>query len=95
MSDEWAAYRPILSIDVHPSYVHQTVNHSHNFVDPNTGACANNIELYWKKCNKKFKNVCGVHTTMLESHLDEFQLRQLHARSTGDYFTLALGHLAE
>ena len=43
MSDEWAAYRQISSINVHPPYVHQTVNHSRNFVDPVTGACTNNI----------------------------------------------------
>jgi len=48
LSDQWAAYNRISEIDVHPPYEHQTVNHSVHFVDPVTGACTNNIEIFGK-----------------------------------------------
>ena len=33
--DQWAAYRQLQN---HPDYMYQAVNHSENFVDPETGA---------------------------------------------------------
>ncbi|KAH7824367.1 uncharacterized protein MONOS_11887 [Monocercomonoides exilis] len=40
MSDEWRAYS---SLKDH-GHIHQTVNHSKNFVDPITQACTNTVE---------------------------------------------------
>ena len=45
-SDKWAAYQ---NLSNHPNgYVHLTVNHSENFVDPNTGVHTQNIENFWR-----------------------------------------------
>jgi transposase-like protein len=44
MSDCWRAYDCLGS----EGFVHQTVNHSQNFVDPNTGAHTQNIERLWR-----------------------------------------------
>jgi transposase-like protein len=74
VSDEWAAYRKIqqqLNLD------HQTVNHSMNFVDPDTGAHTQNIESYWAKTKYKFKVMKGVSTDALPSYLDERMWRPL------------------
>jgi hypothetical protein len=40
-SDEWAAYR---SLRNNPNYIHLTVNHSINFVEPTSGVHTQNIE---------------------------------------------------
>lgn len=44
MSDCWRAYSELNNMN----YIHQTVNHSQNFKDPNTGACTNTIEGLWR-----------------------------------------------
>ena len=42
MSDKWDSYNNIDKLD--QGHEHQTVNHSMNIVDPETGACTNRIE---------------------------------------------------
>lgn len=44
VSDCWASYSS-LSVE---GYTHSTVNHSINFVDPDTGASTQNIERVWR-----------------------------------------------
>ncbi|XP_064107422.1 uncharacterized protein LOC135216219 [Macrobrachium nipponense] len=44
ISDCWAAYSQ-LQLE---GYTHETVNHSKNFVDPETGASTQNIERCWR-----------------------------------------------
>ncbi|CAF0823336.1 unnamed protein product [Brachionus calyciflorus] len=40
-------------------FVHKTVNHSINFIDPDSGACTNRIESLWRECKQKFKEMNG------------------------------------
>lgn len=48
ISDCWKAYNTLdKSAKYH--YKHLTVNHSTNFVDPQSGACTNRIESLWQK----------------------------------------------
>jgi hypothetical protein len=44
MSDFWKAYNCL----GREGYVHLKVNHSVNFVDPDSGACSNGIESSWR-----------------------------------------------
>ena len=46
MSDRWAAYASIHDMGL--QFEHYTVNHSENFVDPETGACTNTIKSHWQ-----------------------------------------------
>ena len=46
VSDQWAAYRNIPNW-IGFNYVHETVNHEQNFVDPITGAHTQRIEAHW------------------------------------------------
>ena len=38
-------------IRVNPPYVHESVNHKENFIDPILAACTNGVELLWKNEN--------------------------------------------
>lgn len=40
-SDSWKAYNAINAIPIIPNYIHKTVNHKNNFVDPITGVHTN------------------------------------------------------
>ena len=53
-------------------YLHLTVNHSVNFVDPDTGATTNHIESTWQKAKQKHKKRVGTNRHLLETHLNEF-----------------------
>jgi transposase-like protein len=44
ISDCWRAYTGLNGIN---RFIHQTVNHTENYVDPNTGACTNTCEGSW------------------------------------------------
>ena len=57
MSDEWGAYVRLPACIDHPQnggapmqYVHQTVNHSVEFVDAVTGANTQRLEREWERC---------------------------------------------
>ena len=67
-SDQWKAYHRIqdeLNLE------HATVNHSVNFVDPETGVHTQTIESYWAKAKYKLKEMKGVSSGALSSYLDE------------------------
>lgn len=72
MSDQWQAYRDIGS----QGYVHQTVNHSYHFVDPDSGAHTQSIESMWRTAKMRNKKECGTARNLLDSYLCEFLWRQ-------------------
>uniref|UniRef100_A0A914HW03 B30.2/SPRY domain-containing protein n=1 Tax=Globodera rostochiensis TaxID=31243 RepID=A0A914HW03_GLORO len=74
--------RHIVNIPVVPPYMHTSVDHSANFVDPLTNTHTNHVEGFWKNAKKKNKEMCGTTEEMLPSYLDEFQWRQLYGRKT-------------
>ena len=43
ISDQWAAYNSLNTL----GYMHLTVNHSENFIDPATGSRTQTIESFW------------------------------------------------
>jgi len=49
-SDEWPAYSSLTQ----EGYVQETVNHQHNYVDPDTGAHTQTIELSFMAWRKNF-----------------------------------------
>ncbi len=94
-SDMWASYHNIPALPVQPQYQHLTVNHTRNFVCPITGACTNHVECYWKNCKARFKSMCGVHNSMLASHLDEFLWREFHDKTGPEALDAILLHISQ
>ena len=92
-SDGWTAYNGIVNLPVQPPYQHLVVNHSQNFIDPQTSACTNTVECYWKNCNRGFKCMLGVHQTQLASHFDEFMWRELHRKTHQEALQNIIQHL--
>ena len=72
MSDMWAAYGGIQAM----GFAHLQVNHTYNFVDPQTGAHTQNIENSWKNAKMRNKRHHGTHRTMIDSYLCDWMWRQ-------------------
>eukprot|EP01083_Nonionella_stella_P005418 15655_1 len=77
MSDLWRAY---LSLG-DEGFVHLSVNHSVQFVDPLTGAHTNTIEGLWGNAKDKFKQMHGIQRGLAQSYLNEFMFRRLYGGS--------------
>ncbi|CAF5092475.1 unnamed protein product, partial [Rotaria sp. Silwood1] len=76
-SDQWRAYNAITNGRDGPDrYVHETVNHSLNFVDPTTLVHTQNVENMWMVAKMRKKNQMGQHRSLLPAHLAEFMWRR-------------------
>ena len=71
MSDMWKAYDFIKD----EGYTHLTVNHSLNFVDPDTGAYTQRIENTWWGVKRNMPRT-GTSKDLFESYLQEWLWRQ-------------------
>ncbi|XP_046663007.1 uncharacterized protein LOC124355897 [Homalodisca vitripennis] len=67
VSDCWRAYNCLGD----EGFRHLTVNHSINFVDPNTGAHTNTIERHWREVRANIPRY-GVRTDHFVGYLAEF-----------------------
>jgi len=70
-SDQWPAYRNLNNL----GYIHSTINHSQNFVDPNTGTCTNAIEAYWSRVERHVRLQWLSDRDQLPLRIDEFLWR--------------------
>lgn len=99
-TDEWAAYNGIGTS--RNGYIHRTVCHKRNFVDPLTGVHTQNIEGYWCHAKKPMKAAHGVAQAQKSLYLDEFQWRWNHKgmdmlaemeRIIGEQYDVSFDHL--
>jgi len=70
-SDQWGAYNQLGNL----GFIHSTVNHSQNFIDPTTGTCTNAIEAYWSRAKKNVKLHWLSDRDQLPLRIDEFLWR--------------------
>lgn len=91
-TDEFTSYKALSSL----GYVHQTVNHSKNYVDPETGAHTQGIERAWVDAKRWYKRAGGSRK-FLQGHLDEAAWRKLRGignqnRTLLESFLIDLGN---
>lgn len=80
-SDKWRAYRNISQWPGY-NYNHETVNHSENFVDPDTGANTQRIETHWGHVKTLIlRQMRGTTTTLLPGHLAEYWWVKTHTHT--------------
>ncbi|XP_014778708.1 uncharacterized protein LOC106875185 [Octopus bimaculoides] len=93
-TDEWASYRELQRL----GYIHNTVDHSRNFVDPESGATTNHVEAYCSRIKSKLKYKSGSSGNMRWLHVEEAVYREFYHmkcdKSWENYKTF-INHIAE
>ena len=74
MSDCWRAYKGIEGLP--EQYSHLTVNHSINFVDPDTGANTQMIEGTWSLFKSRHKEEHGTSRELFATYIAQFIWRR-------------------
>jgi hypothetical protein len=89
---QWRAYTQVATV---PGVAgHATVNHSVNFVDPQTGIHTQHIESYWNQVKVKLKRMRGCATHQIDSYLSEFMWRERHGLTPEDAWNNILRDIA-
>jgi transposase-like protein len=84
-SDCYASYNKINLLH-EESIQHNTVNHTYNFVDPDSSTHTNKIESLWCVGKTRFKEMRGCSRLYIQSYLDEFMWRHNNKLSRHDAF---------
>ncbi len=75
MTDCWGGYNQLGGMN---NYTHMTVNHSENFVDPNTHEHTQTIEEFGGNRKDAIKKMHGVHEDRLVPYMDEIVFQWNH-----------------
>ena len=75
-TDEWRSYGGLNTL----GYIHHTVNHTTNFVDPATGAYTQSIESSWAHAKSKYKRMHGTSCDLFPTYLIEYMWRRKHGK---------------
>ena len=67
-TNKWRSYGGLNTL----GYIHHTVNHTTNFVDPATGAYTQNIESSWAHAKSKYKRMHGTSSDLFPTYLIEY-----------------------
>ena len=81
ISDCWKAYSPLDK----EGFSHLTVNHSVNFVDPDSGAHTNTIESTWRALKKSLPTY-GTQKPLYDSYFSQYCIRKLYLIDSPDPF---------
>ena len=89
--DEWWAYSSLQSL----GYTHHTVNHSQNFVDPNTGAHTQTVERMWGGVKAMMRKQRSMNSLLFETYLQEAMWRKKFDTPFCDAFQSIISHITQ
>ena len=75
-------------------YSHETVNHSLNFCDPNTGAHTNTIEGTWSAVKRSLPRY-GTVKEHYNSYFGEYLWRRKYVQNVGSAFSTLVEHIVQ
>ncbi len=79
VTDLWGGYNPLSN----HGFVHETVNHKQNYVNPDTGFHTKGVECSWKTA--KLRIHCEMQNRkLLQSHLNEVSWRMIRGNDLSD-----------
>nr|CAI5869165.1 unnamed protein product [Callosobruchus analis] len=67
-TDCWSGHTGLSAL----GYVHRTVNHSNNFVDPLSGVCTNQVEGYWSRLKQFLRRLGALQSSFLPEYASKF-----------------------
>lgn len=73
-SDGWAAYNEIKNLP--QNYNHLIVNHSENFVDPETGCHTQSVERMWREVKRVKRIMEGINPIDIDGYIAEYLWRK-------------------
>lgn len=94
-TDCWSGYKSLKTLGNVSPYIHMTVNHSENFVDPTTGTCTNMVEGYWSKFKRHLRKLQVMQSQLLPEHIDQFMWKEHVGESCKNRFNNILLHITE
>lgn len=94
-TDCWRGYANLNNLDGVSPYVHKTVNHSRNFVDPITGVCTNYVEGYWSSFKQYLRRLGVMQSPMLLEYIDQFMWRQFYGQTPAERFHSLIQQITE
>lgn len=74
-SDTWASYQQIEKIP-NKNFIHYSVNHSKNFVNPETGSHTQHVERMWRDLKFKKTTSCGIRSLEANGYVFEYIWRR-------------------
>ena len=74
-TDGWKAYNNIPTLS--GRYTHMVVNHSRNFINPQTGAHTQTVERMWREVKRIRRMYEGVQRNEVSFHLAEYLWREV------------------
>ena len=89
LSDQWKAYSSLNSC----GYTHGVVNHSKNFVDPNTGVHTQQVESMWAQVKRMMREEGVMNSQLFVTYLPEFMWRRKFGKENA--FSNFLSHIME
>lgn len=94
-TDCWRGYSGLNTLHRVSPYIHKTVNHSRNFVDPETGVCTNFVEGYWS-CLKQYLRRLGVlQSPFITEYIDQFMWNEVYGRTATNRFSSIINQIAQ
>lgn len=94
-TDMWSGYSSLNTLGGVSPYIHKSVNHSSNFVDPATGVCTNHIEGYWSLLKGFCRKLHVINSPLLPEHIDHFMWYKIYGGEKSTTFNNIVTHIAE